>query len=146
MEKLNNYQKNSLRASLYSLEEVLHNINRWLKQGEEQGVLYTRTLQLKPELVDKLLYYTEQALTLIKKFMLKYQLEHREESIAREIMGQISISWADLCDTKSKRLKGYGEMASTTSKEIDQDIDSLSQICMQIYKSIDESETQNNQM
>jgi len=146
MEKLNNYQKNSLRASLNGLEDVLHNINRWVKQGEEQGILYTRTLQLQPGVKEKIFQYSQQALSIIKEIMLKYHLEHRQESIAREIMGQISISWANLCDTKSKRLKGYGDMGSTASAELDQDIDSLSETCMSIYKSIDESEIQNNQL
>ena len=139
MNDLNFYQKNSFRASLYGFEEALHQIERWLEKGEESGILYIRTLHLKPETKKLVRQQVNKALEKINELALKYRLERREEDLTMSILSQISISWADLSDTRSRRLKGYGDIGSVISEEIDEDIDSLSEISMKLFKIIDKT-------
>ena len=136
---LNSYQKNSLRASLYGFEEALHQIERWLEKGEESGILYVRTSHLKPETKKLVRQQINKALEKINELALKYGLERHEEDLTMSILSLISISWADLTDTRSRRLKGYGNIGADISEEIDEDIESISGIAMKIFKTIDQT-------
>ena len=144
MNGLNPYQKNSLRASLVGFEETLHKIERWLENGEESGILYIRTLHLKPETKKLVRQQINDALVKINELALKYGLERREEDLTMAIISLISISWSDLIDTRSRKLMGYGNIGTEISEEIDVDIQSISEIAKKIFKTMDQTRSLEN--
>lgn len=146
MNTLNQSQTNSLWISLAGFEEALHRIERWLEEGEESGILYTRRLKLESATKKMIRKEVENSLSTIKSLAQKYGLERREESLNGHILGQLSICWADLFDTKSKRLKGYGKIDPAVVEEIDRDIESLSEKAMQIINIIEKNQLKETKM
>ena len=62
----------------------------------------------------------------------KLGLESSEYRIEKTIMAEMSISWANLEESQSKRMKGYGELDPRAIELIDPAIDHLTRIALEI--------------
>lgn len=51
-------------------------------------------------------------------------------------MAELSVSWADLMDARSKRLRGYGDIDPRIVKILDPGIESLSRAAMELNQLI----------
>ena len=125
MNALNLSQKNSLYASLYGLEVSLHKIEKWIEEGEEQGILYLRTLSLSPEVKKSIRSKIKKAYKTIEALMHEYDLPRREEGLAEYIISMMSIGWADLEDSKARHMRNYGDLDETMGGKIDADLEPL---------------------
>lgn len=139
MKSLNTSQQNSLYASLYGLEVSLHKIEKWLDEGEEQGILYLRTLRLTPEVKKDIHLKIKQAYKTIEAIMGEYGLRRREEGLAEYIISMMSVSWANLEDSKARNMKKYGEIDETMGKKLDEDLEPLIHIVRFIFNIVDQN-------
>ena len=127
---LNPTQKNSLCVTLRRFEENLLHARAWLDGNEENGVLYRRKLIL-PE---KRRLQAEQeigtALDLIEKLSRDFDLPIESENAASLIHGEMSISWADLLDSRASELRRCGIVHPELSNALDPGIQSLARIAL----------------
>ena len=139
MQALNFSQKNSLFASLYGFEVSLHQIEKWLEESEERGIIYLRTLRLTPEVKRKIHAKIKDAYKMIEAMKQQYDLPKREEGLAEYIISMMSISWADLEDAKARNMKNYGEINEEAGKKLDEDLEPIIKIARSIFNIVDQN-------
>lgn len=125
-------QQRNLRVSLLSFERALRMADHLLKDGEEVGILYHRTQFLdhdKRHLVHEEITKALQEIASLAKIL---GLEPEEEDLSRIILSEMSVSWTNLVDCHSERMKGYGKVDSNTATKIDPAIDRLEKIAQEI--------------
>lgn len=125
-------QQRHLRASLISFEKALRLADRLLEDGDEVGILYYRKLYLDPDQRRLAHGKITQALHELADLVKQLGLESVEESTARDILSEMSVSWADLVDCHSDRMIGYGEVDTDAATKIDPAIDRLERIALEL--------------
>lgn len=133
---LNSAQKRYLRASLYSFEKSLREIDQILTEGDVAGILFERRLALTAAQREQARDQIAQALQTLASFAHRLGLERSLEDPARIVMAEMSVSWANLEDCRPKRLKSYGELSPEIAREIDPAIDQLVNIAMKLTRLI----------
>ncbi len=129
---LNPAQKNSLRVTLRRFEENLLHAQAWLDGNEENGVLYERKLILPAERRRQAEQEIRRALDLIGRVSRDFDLPIESENSASLIRGEMSISWADLLDSRASELKRCGEVHPGLSSALDPSIESLASIALML--------------
>lgn len=123
-------QERSLRASLLLFEKALRRADRLLSDKDEIGILYYRKsfMDIKSRgLIQKKIANT---LVELKVFSEKLGLKPIEESLENTIMSEMSISWESLEESRSKRMRGYGEISPQAVEIIDPAIDHFARIAL----------------
>jgi hypothetical protein len=136
---LNPYQKNSLRITLRMFEENLRNALEWLDGREEDGFLYSRKLILSSDGREQAREYIEVALGVIEKLSLQFDLRKESNDAASMLGGELDIGWANLLDTRAKKLGRYGKVHPELLSVLDSDIQKLAEIAQQLSAIIGES-------
>lgn len=131
-ELLNPYQKNSLRVSLVMLEENLRHTREWLDGREENGILYYRRLKISEETKKQATQRIEVALGLIEKLSTIFELDKELQSAASILQGDLTINWANLVDTKSNKLRRYGQIHPELGDMLDPDIQNLAELAFNL--------------
>lgn len=137
-------QQRNLRVSLLSFERALRMADRLLKEGEEIGILYHRTQYLG---LDKHRLAHEEiikALQEISDLANLLELESEEEDSSRIILSEMSVSWANLIDCHSERMKGYGKVDPSTATKIDPAIDRLEKIAWKLSNLMSSADSLND--
>lgn len=129
---LNPAQAISLFTVLKMFEENLRQINFWLDGAEINGILYHSKLHLPADKATLAKEIVAHALNLIEMLAKEIKLEPIEEDPARQIIGQMSVSWANLVDTRSRKLKRYGEVNSGVAEALDPHIDRLARLALNL--------------
>lgn len=129
---LNPVQKNSLRITLRRFEENLHHAQAWLDGREENGVLYQRRLSLPAEDRQQAEREIRKALELIEILSRDFDLPVESENSAALIRGEMSISWADLLDSRASELGRGGEVNPNLRDALDPGIQSLAGIALSL--------------
>ena len=118
--------------------------DRLLKEGEEIGILYHRTQYLG---LDKHRLAHEEiikALQEISDLANLLELESEEEDSSRIILSEMSVSWANLIDCHSERMKGYGKVDPSTATKIDPAIDRLEKIAWKLSNLMSSADSLND--
>ena len=129
---LNPNQQNYLYASLRSFEKALRLADQLLAQGDERGILYYQKSNLDPALRQSAHDKIIQALQEVANLVERLGLEPREENSDQMIMAQMSASWADLVDSQSSRLKGYGQVDPQAAALIDPAVNHLARLAAEL--------------
>ena len=138
-ELLNPYQKNSLRVSLLMLEENLRYAQEWLNGREETGILYYRNLKLSEETKQQAGQKIQAALELIEKLSSEFELDKEFQSAASILQGDLTVNWANLVDTKSAKLRRYGQVHPQLDDMLDPDIQNLAEIAFNLSTMLGQS-------
>ena len=136
---LNPYQKNSLRVSLLMLEENLRHAQEWLDGREENGILYYRNLKISEETKQQAAQRIQAALELIEKLSSEFELDREFQSATSILQGDLTISWANLIDTKSRKLRRYGQVHPQLGDMLDPDIQNLAEIAFNLSTMLGQS-------
>ncbi len=137
-------QQRNLRVSLLSFEKTLRLADHLLKDGEEVGILYHRTQYLdldKRRLAHEEIMKALQEIASLAKIL---GLEPEEENLSRIISSEMSVSWANLVDCHSDRMKGYGKVNPDTATKIDPAIDRLEKIAWELSNLMSSDSLKNN--
>jgi len=129
---LNPNQQNYLYASLLSFEKALRLADQLLAQGDERGILYYQKSNLEPDLRQSARQKISLALEELASLANQLGLEPREENSDQMIMAQMSASWADLVDSQSGRLKGYGQLDVQAAALIDPAVNRLARLAAEL--------------
>lgn len=147
-ELLNPSQRRSVTITLREFEASLRRALEWLDGKNENGILYRETLRLSAPQRTEMRQAIEAALAEIATTSELLGLESAEQDAAGLIRGEMSVAWANLLDTRSKKLRGYGDVHPQLAKVLDPHILTLSNLAMQLanlFEDADASGEQNEQ-
>ena len=125
-------QERSLHASLLLFEKALRMVDRLLADRDEIGILYFRKSNLDNQSRERVQKKIAITLVELEDFTEKLGLRPIEESLESTIMGEMSISWESLEESRSKRMRGYGELSPKAIEIIDPAIDHFARIALQL--------------
>jgi hypothetical protein len=137
---LNQYQKNSLRVTLQMFEESLRHVLEWLDGREENSVMYNRKLDLPKENKEQARREIEAALGLIENLSRKFDLHKESSDAASMLQGELTVSWANLHDTRAKKLARFGKVHPELESILDHDIHNLAEIALHLSTIISKSQ------
>jgi len=130
---LNPNQQNYLHASLQTFEKALRLADQLLAaQGSVRGILYYQKSNLDAEMRQSARNKISLALQELEILVNQLGLEAKEENSDQMIMAQMSASWADLVDSQSGRLKGYGDLDRQTAAMIDPALNRLARLAAEL--------------
>jgi hypothetical protein len=136
---LNPHQKNSLKVTLRMFEENLRSTLRWLDGYEEDGILYSYRLDISGQDREQARQEINTALDLVENLSRRFGLPKESINSASMIRGDLTISWADLYDTRAKKLARYGKVHPQLVNNLDSDIQKLADIAQQLSAIIGKS-------
>jgi hypothetical protein len=129
---LNAAQRNSLTIGLRSFEADLRRADAWLQGEGERGILYRRSLDLPPEGRAVARAQIAAALARIATLAEWFDLAVTEDNLGATIAAQMSVDWANLCDTRSDKLRRYGEVDPRLAEVLDADVEALAQLALSL--------------
>lgn len=129
---LNGAQRSSLAITLRMFEEELRRADAWLEMPPEQGILYRRTLHLSPEARDAIRQSIAAALAQISQLAQEFRLAPEEQDLAAVIAAAMSLSWANLCDARSDKLRRFGDVHPSLAEALDPRLDQLAELALWI--------------
>jgi len=131
-ELLNQPQRNSLTIALRMLEERLRQAAVWLQDDPDEGILYRRTIHLPSEARIAAQQGIAMALSQITQLVRDLGLQPQEERLESTISAAMNLSWANLCDVRSDKLKRYGPVAPRLAEALDPRIDTLAELTLSL--------------
>jgi hypothetical protein len=87
---------------------------------------------IDPEIIKQNLEFIANAREHICKLAEKYTTDKHSQSLQRIIAAKKTKMWEVLCDSKARKLKGFGEFPQRLIKEYDEDIDELMSIASKL--------------
>lgn len=114
----------ALSASLRIVEEYLGEMEYELK-NPTSGCLKKIDADIPEKTRNEILQKIEHIKSFLRELVAKYGLKYQNHILSRFIDAHKSSIWVILSDTKSGRLKGYGNLSKEYAKELDEDIESL---------------------
>jgi hypothetical protein len=106
---------------------------------EEHGVLYYRKLNISKGTREQANRIIATALQLIEKLSIRFGLDREIQSAASILAGNLTVSWANLMDTKSHKLRRYGQVHPGLSDMLDTDIQNLAEIAFNLSTMLGQS-------
>lgn len=131
-ELLNAAQRGSLTIGLRAFEMHLRQADAWLQGEEEHGILYRRSLHLAPKHRAAARAEIAEALARIAVLAAQFDLPVTEDDLGATIASQMSVDWANLCDTRADKLRRYGEVDPRLAEFLDADVDALAQLALSL--------------
>jgi len=129
---LNAAQRSSLSIVLRMFEIELRQADAWLQAGSEEGILYRRVLRLSPEVRAAVREKVAAALAEVAELAGAFDLEQQEEDLAATMAAAMSLSWASLCDTRSDRLRRFGDVDPALREALDPRIERLADMALSL--------------
>jgi hypothetical protein len=134
----NDYQLNSLLTVLRIFEHNLHQADEWWQGKEESGILYQQKLALSDKQQDFARRRIARTLEHINDLAQTLDLPSEKQDPAGLIRGQLTVSWADLMDTRSKTLRRFGEVDPRLPEVLDPSINYLAQAAIDLARIFDD--------
>jgi hypothetical protein len=129
---LNSAQRASLTIVLKMMEESLRQADQWLNTPESDGILIRRKINLTEEKRAKVLDEILAGLEFVSQLAESLYLQPVDEDLGAEIRGQMSINWANLMDTRAKKLARYGEVDPRLAQVLDPGIERLAYLALSL--------------
>ena len=134
---LNSEQQSSVKIVLRMFEENLREVETWLQGAEVNGILYQRRLNLPAAKREAVQQCVDAALEIIAALARKFDLKPEVEDVSNMIRSRMSIRWADLADTQSRKLKRFGEVPPELKRTLDPDIQQLARLALELASIIE---------
>lgn len=114
----------SVSAAIYLVEKNLDEFEQMLI-SEKNHTTYKIVNDIGADKTQHLLDVISQSRQIISNLQEKYNLKREETYLSRILAAYKSRAWEMLSDTKSKRMKGYGELQHEQAVILDKDIENL---------------------
>ena len=124
MSALNANHLRSLRSTLLIVEQMLNEMDEAMNRNNKDCCHeLLRDLDEEKQLANRILI--REAKQQICQMAEKYQTGKTTQSLQMIVNVKKTRIWEVLCDSKSKRLKGFGEFPKSLAADFDKDIDGL---------------------
>ena len=131
---LSSPQERSLRSSLLLFEKALRMIDRLLSDGNESGILFSRKSHLNDQTRELIHQKIVATLKELEEYAAILGLKPSKESLESVIMAEMGISWENLEECRSKRMRGYGSLSPRSVEMIDPAIDHFAGIALELSR------------
>ena len=128
---LNDNHRRSLTSSLMIVEKSLVELEESIA-GNYNTCCFEVKKDVEPEIMNENLALIKEARKVICNLTEKYGTSRSVQSLRRLIDTKQTRMWEILCDSRSRKMKGFGEFPKELSKEYDRDIDELMAIISKI--------------
>jgi hypothetical protein len=129
---LNDYQRNSLSATLRFCEKKLREAKALLSAEPLCGILYRQRSALSSEARRLAEAQIDGALSLLAEVARNFDLQAAEENLAAHVAASMTLCWANLADVRSAKLAAYGTVDARLSETLDPYISRLEQFALAI--------------
>ena len=133
---LNPAQLRSVEITLRTFEKDLRLTAAWL-DGEEENRLYRRKLTIPTEQRKAVRQRINSALEQIAILARTLNLPLEEEDVIRLIQGRLAVSWANLINSQSSKLKRYGDVDPVADRTLDPAIRRLVKLVQELESIIE---------
>jgi len=116
--------RRSLTSTLMIVEQLLIDVED-LMTNQYKTCCYEITKDIDNEIINQNLEVIKDARNQICNLADKYSTDMHTQSMKRIIDVKKTKMWEILCDSKAKKLKGFGDFPQKLIKEYDRDIDEL---------------------
>ena len=120
---MNTAQQTSLSITLREFESRLARLRVLLEQ-------YESVTRLTPEGADHLRQIIDHQQAIIDDLFLRFQLKRETIDVVQSMIAELSISWAQLVDSRSDKLGRYGEVDADLKSMLDPALDQLVEACL----------------
>ncbi len=128
---LSDNHKRSLSSTLIIVEQLLVDLKD-LMVNSNQACCYELEKDINDSTIEQNLKIIEEALAQICALKEKYSIDKTVQSLQRVINAKKTKIWETLHNSKSRRVKGFGEFHQSLIREYDSDIDYLMAIAEKI--------------
>ncbi len=128
---LRDNHRRSLSSSLMIVEQLLKESEE-LMENKSITCCYDVKNDINPDIIKRNLEVIDSARKQICKLAEKYATDKHSQSLQRIIAAKKTKMWEILCDSKARKLKGFGEFPQRLIKEYDDDIDELMAIATKL--------------
>jgi len=131
---LNKSQIISLSITLRIVEESLAEIELILNKCDDINILYERRCDIPDEVKAEVLRKVFFAKDRIRIIVERFGLEKDSIEASREAFGKLPYCWKILEDAKSKKLRRYGNVASSLKDTLDPELDIIINIILDMER------------
>jgi hypothetical protein len=128
---LTDNHKRSLSSTLLVVEQLLSEIKEQMLRTEHK-CCYRLIRDVDNSIIENNLKEIETALSKVCSLKEKYNTDTTTQSLQRLIDTKKTKIWETLHNSKTKRIKGYGEFPKEAVKEYDNDLDALMEMTERI--------------
>lgn len=114
----------SVSAAIYLVEKNLDELEQMLI-SEKKHTTYKIVNDIGADKTQHLLDVISESRQIISNLQEKYNHKKEETYLSRILAAYKSKAWEMLSDTKSKHMKGYGELQHEQAVILDKDVDNL---------------------
>jgi len=136
---LNSSQRTSLFVTLRDFEKSLRRVESLMDSTEANGILFRPRLSISAEKRAQAHQKISAALDQIQELSRLFAFDTEEQDIARLIRSEMSSHWANLLDSRSRKLKRYGNVYPQLAENLDAYILSLSKIALSLATLFEEN-------
>lgn len=129
---LNESQRRSLTITLRRVELAVWRLEERMAQPSPQLMLTRFTNPPDSDQQAALLHLTRRVREEIAQLVYDYDLEAGEENVLRSVMGEFSLLWCDLEDTRPQKLRRYGAVHPQAQNTLGPPIQRLVQLMLAI--------------
>ena len=137
-DSLNPSQRTSIRTTLRAFEKSLRDAGSWLNGVEEDGILYAAKVRLPVESRQEVAREIAAVLERIGNLSASLDLEKTDDNPLRRVRSELVISWANLLDTRSTKLRRYGTVPAQIAEQLDPAIRDLADAALHLSQVFDE--------
>lgn len=127
---LNPSQYNSIRVTLSILEENVREIENWVNNPPDTGILYKKEIHISEQKQKVLKETIEHIRDQILLFTQNFDFQPINIDLGKKAQSKMSECWADLIDIQSDKLKRYGKVNPQLKNEIDARLEKLAQLTL----------------
>jgi hypothetical protein len=116
---LNESQHRALSVRLAMLDQQIAEAEALLAGNTPVGRMFEIVPDIPADTTNELLRLFKQVRELVEKLRTQFNLKTRRVTTSQKLMGSFSILWTILEDSHADKLRGFGEVASELTSELD---------------------------
>lgn len=128
---LNPYQRNNVTITLRMLEMMLRGFLAELNTSTE-GILYHQNASFSDEERQQIKTLCEKAFATIQSLKTTFSLPSEVQNSRSNFQGQLAVSWSNLEEMRSHKLRSYGDVAPGLDRALDPSVSELIEIVNQL--------------
>jgi hypothetical protein len=128
---LNQYQRNNVTITLRMLEMMLRGFLVELNTSTD-GILYRQTAPFSDDERQQIKTLCEKAFATIQSLKTDFALPSEAQNVRSNFQGQLAVSWSNLEEIRSNKLRSYGDVAPGLDRALDPSVSELIEIVNQL--------------
>ena len=135
--EINENHQRVILSGLYMLEKSLERIKEGLATPDSERITYGLNDHLDGEARTIIIQHVEAISQIMRNIMHAFDVQSREESLAKKILAEASHIWEMLCDMRTSRLEKYGKTPKGFSDIWNPMLEDLIELTLRIHSLVE---------